>query len=151
MMEIFTIGYEKASLGDFIETLRSAEVAMVIDVRDLPLSRRAGFSKRQLAASLEEAGIGYRHLKALGTPKEGRTAHRTRHYGQFWEIVATQLATEPAKAALAEAATIAERQPTCLMCFEADWKICHRARIIELLDREHGLTVRHLSVEPRFI
>ena len=150
-MEIFTIGYEKASLGDFIDTLRSAAVTMVIDVRDLPLSRRAGFSKRLLAASLGAAGIGYVHLKALGTPKEGRTAHRTRHFDRFWEIVAAQLATEPARAALDEAVAIARLQPTCLMCFEADWKICHRARIIELLDREPGLTVRHLSVEPRFI
>ena len=116
-MEICTIGYEKAGLADFIATLRDAAVEMVIDIRELPQSRRAGFSKRQLAASLEEAGIGYTHLKALGTPKEGRVAHRSRDQARFWQIVAEQLATEPAQAALVEAVDIARRQKSCLVCF----------------------------------
>src|ERR1700709_1764502 len=55
---LFTIGYEKAGFVAFIATLRRAGVATVIDVRDLPLSRRAGFSKRQLAAGAGEAGGG---------------------------------------------------------------------------------------------
>ena len=65
---LWTIGYEKTSWPDVLATLRAAGVAQVIDVRQLPLSRRAGFSKRQLAAGLAEAGIGYVHLRALGTP-----------------------------------------------------------------------------------
>lgn len=150
-MEICTIGYEKAGLADFIATLKDAAVEMVIDVRELPQSRRAGFSKRQLAASLEEAGIGYTHLKALGTPKEGRVAHRSRDQARFWQIVAEQLATEPAQAALAEAVDIAHRHRSCLVCFEADWHSCHRARIVELMAGIEPVTAHHLNVEPRFI
>ena len=73
-MNIWTIGYEGAAMDDFLGVLVRAGVEQVIDVRALPLSRRPGFSKSSLAASLKEAGMGYVHLKALGTPKAGRDA-----------------------------------------------------------------------------
>src|SRR4029077_12697396 len=71
---LFTIGYEKARLGDVVAALAAAGVATLIDVRDRPISRRPGFSKRQLAAAIEDAGMRYVHLAALGTPPEGRLA-----------------------------------------------------------------------------
>ena len=107
---VATIGYEQTALRDFIQTLREEGIACVIDVRDLPQSRRAGFSKRQLAASLEEAGIAYVHLKALGTPKEGRVANRQRDYPRFWDIVERQLARPEAELDLQRAAEIAGKQ-----------------------------------------
>src|SRR4051794_20207544 len=67
-MRIFTIGYEGTTIGEFIAALEAAGVERVIDVRALPLSRRPGFSKSPLRAALEEMGIEYLHLKALGTP-----------------------------------------------------------------------------------
>ena len=73
-MTIFTIGYEATTMADFLSALTGAGVQRVIDVRALPLSRRPGFSKSSLAAALNEVGIDYVHLKALGTPKEGRDA-----------------------------------------------------------------------------
>ena len=75
---LYTIGYEKALLKDVISTLAAARVGTLIDVRDRPISRRPGFSKRQLAAAIEEAGMRYVHLQALGTPPEGRLAGRRR-------------------------------------------------------------------------
>ncbi len=146
-MRIATIGYERASLGDFLHTLQAERVACVIDVRDLPQSRRAGFSKRQLGASLEEAGIGYVHLKALGTPKEGRTAARTGDTERFWEIVEGQLARPEAELALQQAAEIARAQPSALLCFEADHRTCHRMRVAELLHERYGIEARHLAVQ----
>ncbi|MBX6745513.1 MAG: DUF488 domain-containing protein, partial [Acetobacteraceae bacterium] len=65
---LFTIGYEQATPATLIEALRTAGVRTLVDVRALANSRRPGFSKRALAAALEEAGIGYEHLRALGTP-----------------------------------------------------------------------------------
>ena len=56
MTTIYTIGYEATTMADFIAALRTAGVEQVIDVRALPLSRRPGFSKSSLAASLAEAG-----------------------------------------------------------------------------------------------
>ena len=86
-MEIWTIGYEKAAQSDVIAALTRAGITTVLDVRDRPQSRRAGFSKSSLAASLLAAGIGYVHLKPLGTPKEGRVAHHSGDQATFWRIV----------------------------------------------------------------
>jgi len=151
MSEIFTIGYEQASLADFLRALQAAGVTRLIDVRDLPQSRRAGFSKRQLAAAVEALGIGYLHLKPLGTPKEGRVAHRSGDPAGFWRIVETQLAKPEAQAALDELAALAREQPSCLVCYEGDWRACHRARIVELLAARYGFTARHLTPEPVFV
>jgi len=143
---LWSIGYEKATWPDFLATLRAAGIARIIDVRDLPLSRRPGFSKRQLAAGLAEAGIAYTHLRALGTPPEGREANRRRQWPRFWEIVDQRLATTEAEIDLRRAAELAAEAPSCLLCYEADACICHRLRVGEILSARHGFGVRHLAV-----
>src|ERR1043165_4235477 len=90
-MRIFTIGYEGATVGEFVAALQKAGVERVIDVRALPLSRRPGFSKTPLKGALAEAGIEYVHLKALGTPSEGRTAARAGRHADMARIYAGQL------------------------------------------------------------
>ena len=145
-MILLTIGYEKARLADLVATLTSAGVATVIDVRDRPISRRPGFSKNQLAAGLAAAGISYLGLKALGTPPEGREANHRHDWDRFWQIVDDKLATAEAQHALVEAAAVAQQSPSCLLCYEADWHICHRARVTEILAARHGFTVQHLAV-----
>ena len=144
---LFTIGYEKAWLGDVVATLAAAGVATLIDVRDRPISRRPGFSKRQLAAAVEEAGMRYLHLQALGTPPEGREANRRRQWPRFWEIVEARLISAEAELALAEAGHVAQGSPSCLLCYEADWQCCHRRRVAELLADRCGFAVRHLQVD----
>ena len=143
---LYTIGYEKALLKDVISTLAAARVATLIDVRDRPISRRPGFSKRQLAAAIEEAGMRYLHFQPLGTPPEGRLAGRRREWDRFWGIVEEKLARPEAELALQEAGDIAEAAPSCLLCYESDWQICHRRRIAEILARRHGFAVSHLKV-----
>jgi uncharacterized protein (DUF488 family) len=69
---LFTIGYEHATSGAFFDALAAAKVGCLIDVRAVAGSRRPGFSKRQLAAGLDEHGIAYLHLQKLGT--QGRPA-----------------------------------------------------------------------------
>ena len=144
--KLYTIGYEKALLRDVISTLAAARVATLIDVRDRPISRRPGFSKRQLAAAIEEAGMRYLHLGALGTPPEGRLANRRREWDRFWGIVEEKLARPEAELALQEAGEIAKAAPSCLLCYEADWQICHRRRISEILAQRYGFAVSHLKV-----
>jgi uncharacterized protein (DUF488 family) len=144
---LYTIGYEKALLKDVIATLTSAGVANLIDVRDRPISRRPGFSKRQLAAAAEEAGMRYFHLQALGTPPEGREANHRREWDRFWTIVEERLTRPEAELALREAAELARAAPSCLLCYEADWQICHRRRIAEILERRDHFIVSHLAVE----
>jgi uncharacterized protein (DUF488 family) len=143
---IYTIGYEKALLKDILATLAAAGVSTLIDVRDRPISRRPGFSKRQLAAAVEEAGMRYVHLTALGTPPDGRLANRKREWDRFWQIVEAKLASVEAELDLLQAAEIARAAPSCLLCYEADWHVCHRRRIAEILAERHGFAVRHLTV-----
>ena len=145
---LWTIGYEKAAWPDFVRALRAAGVRRVLDVRDRPQSRRPGFSKRQLEAGLAEAGIAYVHLRALGTPPDGREANRARRWPEFWRIVEAKLETPEAALDLERAAAFAAEAPSCLLCYEADPSVCHRHRVGELLCERHGFTVRHLAVAP---
>ncbi len=142
---VFTIGYEKRSLGELLATLKAAGVVTLIDVRELPLSRRAGFSKRQLAAGLEEAGLRYLHLKPLGTPKEGRVANHAKDWPRFWSIVETQLARPEAGLALQQAAELADRGSTCLLCYEANHLTCHRLTVSDRLRDRFGFHITHLA------
>jgi len=144
---LYTIGYEKTLLKDVVSTLAAARVTTLIDVRDRPISRRPGFSKRQLAAAVEEAGMRYVHLQALGTPPEGRLAARRREWDRFWAIIEEKLARPEAELALLEAAEIAEAAPSCLLCYEADWQICHRRRVAEILTQRRGFAASHLVVD----
>jgi len=143
---LFSIGYEKARLADVVATLAASGIATLIDVRDRPISRWPGFSKHQLAAAVEAAGIGYLHLQALGTPPEGREAGRRREWERFWGIVEAKLASAEAELALQQAAAIAREGASCLLCYEADWHVCHRRRVAEILADRHGFTVNHPSI-----
>jgi uncharacterized protein (DUF488 family) len=129
----------------------AAGVKTLIDVRDFPCSRRAGFSKGPLSASLAADHIDYLHLKALGTPAEGREANRTGRMEIFWKIVETQLAKPEAEHDLALAATIAAEAPACLLCLERDHRTCHRSRVAEMIAKEYGFAVEHLvPTDPAF-
>jgi len=143
---LYLIGYEKAGLAEFLATLAAAGVKTLVDVRDLPLSRRAGFSKRQLQAAVEAGGMRYVHLRALGTPPEGREANKRRQWERFWKIVDDKLATAEAEHALRELAAIAAQAPTCLVCYEGDWRVCHRSRVGEILGARHGFALCPLTV-----
>jgi uncharacterized protein (DUF488 family) len=143
---LYTLGYEKTRLDAVLAALTAARIANLIDVRDRPISRRPAFSKRQLAAGVEEAGMRYFHLQTLGTPPEGRLAGRRREWDRFWGIVEQKLTRPEAELALAEAAEIARAAPSCLLCYESDWRICHRRRVGEMLAQRNGFAVRHLMV-----
>ena len=128
---IFTIGYEGATQPELIAALQAAGVAQVIDVRAVPLSRKPGFSKNILAAGLKEAGIGYVHLKALGTPPAGREAARKGRIAEMERIYAEQLETLEAGAQAAQMVALAEETPSALLCFERDPAGCHRTPLRE--------------------
>jgi uncharacterized protein (DUF488 family) len=126
-----TIGYQSATLPGLIDRLKQAGVAVVIDVRAVAASRRPGFSKTMLAASLAEAGIDYAHLRALGTPKAGRDAARAGRTDEMRAIFAAHMAEPAALAALGEAIDIAARRPAALLCFEDRPCDCHRAIVAD--------------------
>jgi uncharacterized protein (DUF488 family) len=125
-MKLFTIGYEGVTMDEFLSALRDAGVERVIDVRALPLSRRPGFSKTPLKNALAEAGIEYVHLRALGTPSEGRSAARAGHQAKLESIYAAQLYLPEAIDAAEEMKALAAERPSALLCFERDPGGCHR-------------------------
>ena len=149
-MILHTIGYEGASLGAVIQALKGAGVRLLLDVRELPSSRRAGFSKSPLRASLEAEGIEYLHLKKLGTPKEGRIANKAGRMNDFWSIVEQGLTRPEAQYELALAGSLALEKSTCLLCFEADHRTCHRLTVAAHLTAAHGFTQNHLHPDPGF-
>jgi uncharacterized protein (DUF488 family) len=130
-MRIFTIGYEGTTVAEFLSALQKAGVERVIDVRALPLSRRPGFPKTPLRLALEEAGIEYVHLKALGTPSEGRTAARAGRHEDMKRVYAGQLELPEAIAQSAQMLALAAEKPSALLCMEREPQHCHRTLLLQ--------------------
>lgn len=130
-MKIYTIGYEATTMGEFIAALKGAGVERLIDVRALPLSRRPGFSKNILAASVGEAGIEYVHLKNLGTPKLGRDAAKKGDVATLEAVYEAQLGLPEAQAEAAKMRALAAEKPSALLCYERNPEHCHRTLLLE--------------------
>lgn len=143
--KVWTIGYENVGQADFVATLKRAKIKTLIDVREVANSRRAGFSKKSLAAALDEAGIAYIHMKPLGTPKAGREAARKGDAKTMQRIFEAKLAVPESQLALAETAELAKQGRVCLMCLEHDWRDCHRSIVARHLEDEFGVKPTHLS------
>ena len=118
-------------MGEFLAALRAAQVERVIDVRALPLSRRPGFSKTALQGALGDAGIEYVHLKALGTPSEGRNAARAGRHSEMARIYAGQLELPEAMAQSAQMLDLAAEKPSALLCLEREPEHCHRTLLLK--------------------
>lgn len=146
MQVLYTIGYEGASLGDFLASLQEAGVEQVLDIRELPQSRRPGFSKRALSDALAEVGIGYSHCKQLGDPKHGREAARRGDMEEFRAIFEAHLDLTASRDALEEAACAVCKVPTALLCYERNPKDCHRSLVAKRLLGLRSLRVQNLGV-----
>ena len=147
MTSIFTIGYEGASLADFLLRLKLEGVSTLVDVRELPVSRRRGFSKSQLAQELERHGIRYVHKRELGAPREIRHELReTGDYKTYFARFTTYLRTQrDALERLMDECV----GSVVLMCFERDPKECHRSVVARELAKLADLQPVHLDVEER--
>ncbi len=143
-----TIGYEASTLPRVIAALKAGGVDLLLDVRAVASSRKAGFSKTLLGATLEAEGIGYRHLRDLGTPKAGRQAARAGRTDEMRAIFHAHMQTDAARAALDQAIETSRERRACLMCFEADWRCCHRAIVADLMRQRTGAEVVHLHPAP---
>ena len=140
--KLFTIGYEKSKPDALMAELKRAKVKLLVDTRAVAASRKPGFSKRQLAATLDENGISYLHLQKLGTPDEGRQAARAGKLDTLWRIYAKHLKTPEAIEAMDELISIVKSgQAVCLLCYERDKDCCHRSRIAEIVNERTGAEV----------
>lgn len=129
-MRIFTIGYEATTVTEFLAALTKAGVKQVIDVRAVPNSRRPGFSKNPLKNALAEVGIDYVHLKALGTPADGRAAARAGRQEDLKRIYAGQLDLPEAIVQSEQMRELAAERPSALLCYEREPAECHRSLLL---------------------
>jgi uncharacterized protein (DUF488 family) len=136
---LYTIGYEGRTLADFLAALKKSKVECIVDVRELPLSRRKGFSKTALGEALSGVGIEYIHLRAAGNPFRAEKDDIERclklfakHLDGHSDVLGT----------LEE--TISGRR-CALLCFEANPRHCHRSIIGTYLKKRNSrLTIVNL-------
>ena len=144
--KLFTIGYTGVGIEKFIEKLVRNDIECLIDVRELPISRKAGFAKTALTQHLSEVGINYRHFKPLGSPKALRHKVREdRKYPVFFKGVHRHLNQESGIEAMEQTIEIARSLRSCLMCCCPDWEHCHRKCLVEVIEESTTMTFDHLA------
>lgn len=141
-----TIGYEGKTLDDFLNILEFHNIDTLVDVRELPLSRKAGFSKKALRQALANRNITYVHLPALGCPRSIRQDYRNDH---DWERYTRRFMKylSGRDTDIQELAERTQHERCCLLCFEADAQFCHRSYVAEQVAAflEQNLEVQHLT------
>jgi uncharacterized protein (DUF488 family) len=143
--KLLTVGYERhRESASLVAELRAAGVERLVDVRELPLSRRRGFSKSALARALADAGITYEHERALGNPKPYRDLYKSGDVVAGRRAYTAHIRNGSAWAVDWLGETLAEHR-TCVLCVEHDHRVCHRDVIVdELRRRMPDLVVEHL-------
>ena len=134
-MRFFTIGYEGINVTDLFNVLSEHEISLLVDVRENPFSRKPGFSKGALSNFTHLYGKNYLHLGSLGCPKVIRQDYALdRNWAKYSQRYFTQLETQLCD--LNRLINIMARETCCLLCFEADYRLCHRSLIAQRIIEE---------------
>jgi len=141
---IFTIGYQGKDIDSFVNVLKLNNIQELLDVRDIPISRKKGFSKRWLSEILRNNGIEYIHVKELGDPKELRSKIQSKEIS--WEEFRQKFLRflEQRIGIIQNIVNMNHTKNICLMCFEANYKQCHRSLIAEVIEERFSERVTHL-------
>jgi uncharacterized protein (DUF488 family) len=146
MIKASTIGYTGFQIADFAAVLQSHCVECLVDIRELPLSRKPGFSKSSLSETLESHGIDYLHLRELGSPRSLRHAVRgDGDYAAFFRGMRRHLATRVARDAVDHVVERIRRERCCVMCCCADWNFCHRSAVVDAINRKVVVSFEHIA------
>lgn len=143
-MNIYTIGYEGLDIDRFISLLKSHNIETIVDIRELPLSRKPGFSKKSLRDALNLSGLEYLHVAELGCPKPIRDKYREDanwvHYTKgFLEYLNQK------DEIIVEVSAMASTTTCALLCFEADYNFCHRSMVANAINKFSQMPVIHLN------
>lgn len=151
MPDLYTLGYEGASQAALLQTLLYHDVQSLLDIRELPQSRKPGLSKTALGLALVGVGIAYTHIRALGTPRDIRYQRKVDHDETAFRTgyLAHLAGQDDALRALIKRA---QTERCCLLCYEADPRECHRLLVAErVADRTQGAIIPvHLSIKEDF-
>ena len=144
-LKILTIGYEGIDVDEFVERLKKYNVTRLIDVREIPISRKKGFSKTALKRKLEKENIKYVHFKSLGSPSPLRKKLKTNwDYNYFFKTYLKYLSKN--MDAIKEVYQYISDGINCIMCFERTPEKCHRSAVADKINEysEYGLTIKHI-------
>jgi uncharacterized protein (DUF488 family) len=149
-LSLCTFGYEGLDIETFVARLKQVRVRAIVDVRELPLSRKRGFSKTAFARTLQGAGIGYSHVLALGCPRPIRDRYRrdndwTAYTRAFLSHLRSQRAT------VRDLAAFARTMMVCLVCFEADYTLCHRTYVARAARLAGAPEIQHLTARTALL
>lgn len=141
---LYTLGYEGMTVEQFVARAQAAGIRLVVDVRELPLSRKRGFSKTALRQALADASVAYVHMSTLGCPKSIRDRYRAdRDWLAYTRDYLRHLKSQCVT--ISELATISKATPSCLVCFEADFTMCHRTYVARAAQSAGAPSIVHLS------
>ena len=145
-MEIWTIGHSTLPIESFLDALGINAIALLVDVRRFPGSRRhPQFSREALAQSLSARGIDYAHYEALGGRRRPRSdSHNTAWRNDGFRGYADYMETPEFRRAIEALLREGAMRRVAIMCAEMLWWQCHRGLIADYLKaREH--TVTHIA------
>ena len=133
--KVFTIGYQGLRREDFILLLKENEIEQLLDIREVALSRKKGFSKTALMNGLKESGIRYKHMSSLGSPREiRRTLKENWDYETFFTEYRKHISDNEVREEITDLEGLSEVRRTAIMCFEKDWRTCHRSVLANYLE-----------------
>jgi len=141
-MALYSIGHSNADIYAFIDLLRRYEIAALADTRSQPYSRyNRHFSRENLKLSVEEAGIEYFYLgKELGGRPDNPALYFQNGKVDYDLVARSSLYLAGVERLLA----LASDRRVAFMCAEADYKSCHRYRLITRTLTRRGIEVRHI-------
>ena len=147
MATLYTIGHSTRRVDELIEVLQAHSIRTLIDIRAFPMSRRLPhFNREALEESLQQSGIRYLWMKALGgyrkkirddSPNPALRNESFRNYADY--MLTTEFQT-----AIEEVVQQAEQARTVYMCAERMYFQCHRMLVSDWLTA-HGHSVFHLE------
>ena len=143
--QLFTIGYEGRDIREFVDRLKTYKVTRLLDVRQVPFSRKKGFSKSALQEILEAENIEYVHLQSLGTPTALRNELKeNKDYDHFFDAYGKYLSKH--LGAVKEAYEFLSEGTNCIMCFERHPHECHRQVVAKKIKEYdgNGLLINHI-------
>ncbi len=148
-MTLLTVGHGTLTAEELVGVLRAGDVALVVDVRSYPGSRRhPQFAREAMEAWVPEAGIAYRWERRLGgrrrpAPDSPHVALRNEGFRGY----ADHMETEAFWVALDE--VLHEPSRTAVLCSESVWWRCHRRLLADAATLLRGAIVEHLMHDGR--